>query len=39
MVEEFKKHASRASFYPKQTQDTYKIDLENLSRGRIDWEG
>lgn len=39
MVEEFKKHASRANFYPKQTKDTYKLDLENLSRGRIDWEG
>lgn len=39
IVEQFKKHASRANFYPKQTKDTYKIDLENLSIGRIDWEG
>ena len=39
LIEEFKTHASRANYYPKETQSTYSVDLENLSRGRISWEG
>lgn len=39
LIEEFKTHATRANYYPKETQNTYSVDLENISRGRISWEG
>lgn len=39
IVEEFKKHSYAANYTPKETQNIFKLDVENLAKGRITWEG